>query len=105
MAKPIPERQFPPMRGLANAHSHWTEREIHELILDPEGNSWISTDSDKVDRIIPYSEPGEMGYTIWFEVRYVNGGIVRHNGSYIASVGFREIPREKIEIADLEDGK
>ena len=102
MATINPERQYPPMRGLANAHGHWTEREIHELILDSEGNSWVSTTSEQVDKIIAYSEPGEMGYTIWFEVRYLNGGIVRHNGSYIASVGFREIPQPPVDRIENE---
>jgi len=99
MAKAIP------VRGLANAHMHWSEREIHELVFADQDNSWIRTDNADVVEIIAYSEPGQMGYTIWFEVLFTNGGRVRFNGSYVASVGFREIPREKIEIADLEDGE
>jgi len=81
-----------PMVGLANAHRHWENREIHELVFPDDG--YVSTKSDGVDQIIPYSEPGEMASTIWFEVIYENKSRVRFNGSYVSSVGFIEIDHD-----------
>lgn len=86
---------FPiPTVGLANAHRHWENREINMLIFPDEDESYVSTKTDNVDQIIAYSEPGEMSPIIWFEVRYSNGEIIRHNGSHIASVSFREIEND-----------
>ena len=85
----VTERQNPPMSGLVNAHRHWQSRRINTLVL-PDGK-YISAKWEHVNSIIPYSEPGEMAHTIWFEVHYENGNRVRHNGSYIAQVEFVEI--------------
>jgi len=58
----------------------------------------ISIDQEFVDAIIPYSEPGEMGPTIWFEVIYSSGKHThRHNGSFIGTVNFVEVPEEERE--------
>lgn len=87
----VAEKIHVPDIGLSNAHRHWRNREIHELVFADADQSFISTKNDNVDQIIAYSEPGEMSPTVWFEVHYSNGGIGRFNGSHIASVGFREI--------------
>lgn len=75
--------------SLANAHRHWKDRIIIGLLFP--NDHYVDIRNENITEIIPYSEPGEMGYTIWFEVRYVNGNQIRHNGSYIASVDFTEI--------------
>lgn len=81
---------FPvPATVLANAHRHWRGRTISLLQFPDDG--FIETKSPLIDEIIAYSEPGQMAPVIWFEVRYVDGSVVRHNGTYVASVVFEEI--------------
>lgn len=39
-----------------------------------------------VVEIVPYSEPGDMGYSLWFEIRFVDGHRCRVNSRYVATV-------------------
>lgn len=52
--------------GLVNAHNHWRHRIVTELVWP--NDEFISTNQEAIQAIIPYSEPGQYGPTIWFEV-------------------------------------
>ncbi len=56
-------------------------------------DAMISTTQEAIDVIIPYSEPGEMGPTIWFEVVRGDSENFRVNGSFLATVNFVEVPQ------------
>ncbi len=78
--------------GLANAHNHWRHRIVTELVFPPPEYGVITIESEIIEAIIPFSEPGEMGPTIWFEVIRSTGEHSRHNGSFVDTVNFSEIP-------------
>ncbi len=84
--------------GLANAHKHWRHRIVTELVFAPPEYGVISIESEIIEAIVPFSEPGEMGPTIWFEVVRSTGSHSRHNGSFIDTVNFTEMsPNERSE--------
>ncbi len=85
--------RFPlPDVGLANAHNHWRHRIVTELVFAPPEYGVISIEQELIDAILPYSEPGEMGPTLWFEVVKDDGKHSRINGSFLSSVMFSEVP-------------
>ena len=86
MAKKYPLKEV----SLASAHRHWEHRIVIELVWPDD--AMISIGQEAIDAIIPYSEPGEMGPTIWFEVVRHIGDFFRVNGSFLTTVSFAEVP-------------
>ena len=82
------EKFLLPAIGLANAHRHWRNRIVTALIWPDD--SAITTNDNGVLDILPYSEPGEMGSSIWFEIIREDGDNTRVNGSFLALVRFDE---------------
>lgn len=78
--------------GLVNAHNHWRHRIVTELVWPNDEFLSLSTSEGAIEAIIPYSEPGQMGPTIWFEVIRPESENFRVNGSFLATVNFSEIP-------------
>jgi hypothetical protein len=74
------------------AHNHWRHRVVTELVFAPPEYGVLSIEQDLIEVILPYSEPGEMGPTIWFEVIRSDGSFSRHNGTFIDTVNFVEVP-------------
>ncbi len=85
------------MNDLHASHEHWRGLEIQELVWADE-NFGInpSIEYDNTLKITPYSEPGQLAPTIWFEIicqKMNTGGIYyrRINGLYIKEVIFHEV--------------
>jgi len=75
-------------------HAHWTEKRIVFLQSTVENYS-IKGDAKS---ILPYSEPGEMGPVIWFDVLMKDGRKIRVNGAHIISVEYEDVPIEYGEL-------
>ncbi len=78
--------------GLVNAHNHWRHRVV--TALQWSNGDRLDINQPAVEAIVPYSEPGQYGPTIWFEVVNANATSEqsRHNGALVESVDFVEVP-------------
>jgi hypothetical protein len=66
-------------------HRHWMRKNVVSLKW-PDGTT-IHIREYIIDSITPYCEPGGMGMTIWFEVKYrTTNEIERVNGAHLACV-------------------
>ena len=85
--------------GLAYAHEHWKEKEITGLRF-PDGrrvrahNQMPSGEEGFCLGIDAYSEPAEMGVTVWFHVRIDFADDWHVNGSYVERVEISPHPIE-----------
>lgn len=79
------------MSDLYLSPGHRYEGTIIKELIYPDDSTNTVGDSTlgsyySVVEIVPYSEPGDMGYSLWFEVRFGDGHCCRVNSSYVAIV-------------------
>jgi hypothetical protein len=60
------------------------------IFADAPDYHYIAVGKSGCTEIIPYGEPGEMAYVIWFECRFENGEVERVNGRTLSAIKFTE---------------
>lgn len=83
------------MVELARTHYHW-EGDIEALVWPDE--SYVKKGEAGVVAIKPFSETGEMNYTLWFEVTHEDGSKARVNSRHLALVRGRWPKREEVSF-------
>lgn len=88
-------------------HTHWMSVRI-VCLLFPDGERLLVMEADEIGdvsfslyarSIVPYSEPGENGYSVWFDVLMHDGRKVRYNSNHVQGVEYEEV---HLQIGEMD---